>query len=292
MKRAVFLPCFLLLTCFASARTIPLQRGGSFPLPDQAVVSADGITFVRPGDTKPMTLKWQDIDLQRLAKQNIDLEGSRQKALLTGEKTVLAADAPTANPYAEFLAVPVKVSFRPKETHQSRTEYNSVTGIVPQVIDPATGLVASQPGGFFDRGNGRTISVAPIVIVNGVPTGGQVPLMQPQAVTNTTSTRSDTTVNMTRPALDTTAAGFLELISDDSTGSSAPLIRELREHPHVFTNLIAALRELQTQTPDDSAPGKAIESLQLLSRNGAISIEAQRFLGRFVRHVQTRAGVR
>ncbi len=116
MKRFALLPCFLLLSTFASARTIPLAKGGAIPIPDQAVVSADGITFVRPGDANPFTLKWADIDLKRLAKQEIEIETSRQKALLTGEKTVLGPEAPKANPYAEFLSVPVKVSFRPKET--------------------------------------------------------------------------------------------------------------------------------------------------------------------------------
>lgn len=322
MKRVVTLSCFLLLTGFASARSIPLARGGAFPIPDQAVVSADGITFVRPGDAKPVTLKWQDIDLLRLAKQDPDLEGSRQKALLTGEKTVLAAEAPKVNPYAEFLALPVKVTFRPKESYQSRFETNTVSGNIPQPglpqqyvpqtiiprtiisqnVDPLSGLQAApggrdalgrptaQTGLITDR---RNISVAPIVITNGVVNSAQLlpQLVQPQIVSST-ATRTDTTVNMTRPPLDTTASGFLELISDDTRGSTGALIRELREHPDVFTNLIAALRDLQAQTPGDSAPTKAIECLQKLNRNNSMSVDSLRYLASFVHHAQARAGLK
>ena len=293
MKRVALLPFFLLLSTFASARTIPLAKGGVIPIPDQAVVSPDGITFVRPGDANAFTLKWQDIDLKRLAKQEVEIETSRQKALLTGEKTILGPEAPKTNPYAEFLAVPIKVTFRPKETHQSRVDYNSVTNALPG-IDPNTGL-PFQPNNLpVDRNGNRIISVAPVIITNGVVTSGPaaVPVLPPQTITSSSTTRSDTIINTTRPALDTTASAFLELISDDTRGATGSLIRELREHPDVFTTLIAALRDLQAQTPNDPSPGKAIQAVQLISRNGSVSVDAQRQLARFVQLAQARAELR
>jgi len=256
-------------------------------------VSTEGVTFVRSGEPAPFTLPWQSVDLKRLAQQNPDLEASRQKALLTGEKTVLGPEAPKANPYTEFLNIPVKVTFRPKETHQSRTEFNSVTNATP-AIDPNTGFPISQAGTTLDRNGNRVIPVAPAPTTNGgVGNGQPLPQTLPgQIVTSSSSTRSDTTIDSTRPPLDTTVSGFLELISDDTKASTGSLIRELREHPDVFTALIGNLRELQSQVPADLAPGKALQAVQSIAKPGSLSVDAQRQLGQFVRHAQSRSATR
>ena len=65
----------------AQARSLPLARGGVLPLPDHAVAGADGVTFVRPGEAQPVTVKWDQVDLVRLAKEEAGLEAARQKAL-------------------------------------------------------------------------------------------------------------------------------------------------------------------------------------------------------------------
>lgn len=284
---------FLLLSLPASARNVPLAKGGFLSIPDQAVVSPEGVTFVRSGEPAPFTLPWQSVDLKRLAQQNPDLETSRQKALLTGEKTLLGPEAPKANPYAEFLNLPVKVIFRPKETRQSRTDFNSVTNATP-LIDPNTGFPIAQAGTTLDRNGNRVISVAPVTITNGVVTTGQplLPAIPGQTVTSSSATHSDTTIDLTRPPLDTTVSGFLELISDDSKASTGSLIRELREHPDVFTALIGNLRELQSQVPADPAPSKALQAVQAISKPGSLSVDAQRQLGQFVRHAQARSATR
>ncbi len=109
-----------------------------FPLPDHAVVGADGVTLVRPGEAKPVTVKWSDLDPARLAKQETALEAARQKALLRGEKTVLGPEAAGLNPYAESLSLPVTITFRAKESRQSRLDYREATQQVPLVATDGT----------------------------------------------------------------------------------------------------------------------------------------------------------
>ncbi|MEK0447263.1 MAG: hypothetical protein RLZZ399_2584, partial [Verrucomicrobiota bacterium] len=100
MKAPLTLVCgTLLLSHFAIARSIPLARGGSLPIPDHAQISAEGVSFVRPGEANPTTVPWQSIDLARFARQEPEMEAGRQKALLSGEKTLVGPEAPKANPY-------------------------------------------------------------------------------------------------------------------------------------------------------------------------------------------------
>ncbi|MEI6871307.1 MAG: hypothetical protein WCL08_03405 [Verrucomicrobiota bacterium] len=285
MKRFVLIASLLILAQSADARSLPLLRGGSMPIPEQAVVSSEGVTFVRRGEAKTFTLSWQDIDLIRLAKQDTDLEGARQRALLTGERTVLSPEVPKANPYAEFLAQPVRITFRPKELRQSRGETSTVAGLSSEPI-PGSGVIS-----------GGRIVVAPIIITTDVSpnapsiTQTGVPGQNQRFVQNVTTTRTDTTVNTTRQPLDTNVAGFLEMISDDSQSSTGVLIRELREHPDLFTMLIAGLRDLHSQT-EDSISQKAINALQQLSRIGPVSVDAQRDLAAFLNLARKRAAGR
>jgi hypothetical protein len=244
------------------ARSLPLARGGVFPLPDHAVVGADGVTFVRPGEAKPVTVKWQDVDLARLAKQETALEAARQKALLTGEKTVLGPEAARLNPYAEFLSLPVNITFRAKESRQSRLEYREGTQQVPFVAADGT------------------------IVQPAIPRPGQ------GAVTAGVATRSEILVDGTRPPIDTSALGFLEMISDDKRTASGNLLRETREHPAVFANLLAGLRELHRLVPEDPTPTKAADALLDITRTGPVSIEAQRRMGEFLRYASERAGWR
>ena len=286
MKSFSLIASLLILAQSVEARSLPLLRGGSLPIPEQAVVNPEGVTFVRPGEAKPFTLKWQDIDLVRLAKHDVDLEGARQRALLTGEKTVLSPEAPKVNPYAEFLALPVKITFRLKESRQSRGETSSVAGLVSEPI-PGAGVIS---------GGGRIV-VAPITITTDLSPGAPsitqtgIPGQNQRFVQNVTTTRTDTTVNTTRQPLDTNVAGFLEMISDDSQSSTGVFIRELREHPDLFTMLIAGLRDLQSQT-EDPISSKAINALQQLSRIGPVSVDAQRDLADFLKLARNRAASR
>ncbi len=262
MKHSILACFFLLFTLSfnASARSIPLAKGGSVAVPDQVIVSPEGITFVRPGTPAPFTLPWQAIDLVKLARLDTELEASRQKALLTGEKTLLSTDSAKPNPYAEFLNQPLKVTFRPKETHQTKVESTSVSTAIPSPEFPP-GQALNTP-----------FPPAPQRVVN-----------------NATTTRSDTTVNLTRQPLDTTIGGFLELISDSSQSASGNLIRELREQPHVFTNLLNELRSLQTQVSNDPVLAATVEALQKLAKIGPVSIDAQRALARYLVQIRSRA---
>ena len=247
------------------ARSLPLTRGGALPLPDHAVAGADGVTFVRPGEAKPVTVKWEDVDLARLARQEVALEAARQKALLTGEKTVLGPEAARPNPYSEFLSLPVNITFRAKESRQSRIDYREAT----QQQAP---LVAADGDGA--------------VIQPGIPRPIQ------RSFTAGVATRSETLVDGTRPPIDTSALGFLEMISDDKRSASGNLLRETREHPAVFARLLAGLRELQRLVPEDPTPAKAADTLLELSRSGPVSIEAQRRMAEFLRYATERAGWR
>jgi hypothetical protein len=251
----------------ASARSLPLAKGGVLPIPDQAVVSPEGVTFVRPGEPAPTTVPWQSLDLAKLARMDPALELGRQKALLTGEKILLAAEAPKANPYAEFLNLPVKVTFRTKETHQTKVETSSVTTAVP----PVAPLVTNPE------------------VTPGTPSASALAAQPQRFVNNSATTRSDTTINQTRQPLDTTVAGFLELISDVTQSSSGNLLREVREQPHVFTNILTELRSLQAQFPADSVLTATAEAIQKLAKNGPVSIDAQNALRRLVATLRTRA---
>ena len=246
----------------AQARALPLAKGGLLPIPDQAVVSLEGVTFVRPGEPAPTTIPWQSLDLPKLARMEPNLELSRQKALLTGEKTLLTPEPARINPYAQFLNLPVKVTFRPKETHQTKVETSSVSAAIPTV-----------PSGEFP----------------GVSTGTVPPTLPQRFINNSATTRSDTTINQTRQPLDTTVGGFLELISDVSQSSTGNLLRELREQPHIFTNILSELRSLQNQFPNDSSLNATAEALQKLAKNGPVSIDAQNALKRLVSILRTRA---
>lgn len=247
------------------ARSLPLARGGALPLPDHAVAGADGVTFVRPGEAQSVTVKWEHVDLGRLAKQEVALEAARQKALLTGEKTVLGPEAARPNPYAEFLSSAVNITFRAKESRQSRIDYREAT----QQRAPL--VVADGDGGFVQPGIPRPLQ---------------------RTVTGGVATRSETVVDRTRPPIDSSALGFLEMISDDKRTPSGNLLRETREHPAVFANLLAGLRELQRLVPEDPMPSKAADTLLELSRTGPVSIEAQRQMAEFLRYASDRAGWR
>jgi hypothetical protein len=249
----------------AQARSLPLARGGVLPLPDHAVAGADGVTFVRPGEAQPVTVKWDQVDLVRLAKEEAGLEAARQKALLTGEKTVLGPEAARLNPYTEFLSLPVNITFRARESRQSRIDYREATQRQPPLIG------VEGDGGFVQP---------------GIPRPGQ------RTVTAGVATRSETVVEATRPPIDSSALGFLEMISDDKRTASGSLLRETREHPAVFANLLAGLRELQRLVPEDPMPSKAADTLLELSRNGPVSIDAQRRLAEFLRYASERAGWR
>ncbi|NBV86670.1 MAG: hypothetical protein EBS01_10530, partial [Verrucomicrobia bacterium] len=145
-------------------------------------------------------------------------------------------------------------------------------------------------------GGGRIV-VPPIIITNDLSPGSPsvaltgVPGQNQRFAQTTTTTRTDTTVNTTRQPLDTNVAGFLEMISDDSQSSTGVLIRELREHPDLFTMLVAGLRDLHAQTEDPVSP-KAINALQQLSRIGPVSVDAQRDLAYFLNYARKRASGR
>jgi hypothetical protein len=193
------------------------------------------------------------------------MEAGRQKALLSGEKTLVGPEAPKANPYVEFLSLPVKITFRAKETRHSRVDYSGVSSnVTPLPRDPEN-PTPIQPG-------------------LGIPGA--------RTQSRGTAISTETTVDGTRPALDTSAMGFLELISDDTRSASGNLLREAREHPDVFANLLTGLRELQRLAPEDALPSKAAEALQVLARAGAVSVPAQRDIAVFLRLARERAGWR
>jgi hypothetical protein len=268
---------------------VPLQKGGILQVPDQVMVSAEGITFVRPGEVNPTTVSWQNLDLAKLAKLDAQLEAGRQKALLTGEKTLVAPEAPGANPYAAFLEQPVKVTFRAKETHQTRVESASVFMSVPPVSPGPvpTGIPGAAPTPVLPSASNTPPAA-------GNPASGNPAQNNPSAVPqqilkNSATVRSDTTVDQTRKPLDTTIEGLFELISDASQSSSGNLLRELREQPHIFTNILNDLRTLQALFPTDRALPATADAIQKLAKNGPVSVDAQNALRRTLATLRARS---
>lgn len=269
----------------AFSRALPLQKGGLLQVPDQVMVSVEGISFVRPGEPNPTTIPWQTLDLPKLARLDARLEDCRQKAILTGEKTLLSPEASAGNPYAVFLNQPIKVTFRAKETHQTKVEASSVSTAIPPVS------TAANPPAAIPT---PTAPVTPTAPASPAPHPATPPLagfpaLPQQIVNNSTAKRSETTVDQTRQPLDTTLDGLLELISDVSQSSSGNLLRELREQPSIFTNILNDLRTLQTRFPHDSSLPATAEAIQKLAKNGPVSVDAQNALRRLLATLRTRS---
>ncbi len=271
----------------ASARSLPLIKGGTVQTPDQVVVSVEGISFVRPGEPAPTTVPWQSLDLPKLARLDAAIEQGRQKALLTGEKTLLTPETPSANPYAAFLNQPIKVTFRTKETHQTKLETSSISTALPPIstVPPSpTGVPAANPSVPSAPPSSSAVPATP-----GATTVGVYPSVPQQIVNNFATKRSETTVDQTRQPLDTTLGGLLELISDVSQSSSGNLLRELREQPHIFTNMLSDLRGLQTRFPADSSLPAMADAIQKLAKNGPVAVDAQNALRRHLATLRSRS---
>lgn len=276
----------LSLSLACPARSLPLVKGGILTVPDQVLVSVEGITFVRPGEPVPTTVPWQNLDLPKLARLDARVEESRQKALLTGEKSLLTPDAPQINPYAVFLNQPIKVTFRAKETHQTKVETSAVSTAIPSVAPVAPPLPPAPSGGP----SASTSPTNPNATTNPTEIPGSLTSPFPQSIVNNFSTkRSETTVDQTRQPLDTTLGGLLELISDVSQSSSGNLLRELREQPHIFTNILNELRILQTRFPGDSSLPAMAEAVQRLAKNGPVPVDAQNALRRLLMNLRSRS---
>jgi hypothetical protein len=291
---AYILFLLLLLGPFAAdagARSLPIPNGGSLSIPDQVLITPEGVTFVRPGEAAPTTILWSQLDLPKLAQTDPELELGRRKAVLTGEKSQLGAAA-RLNPYAQFLNSPVKVTFRTKEVRQTKLQTTTVTAAVPALTAPALPL---QEGSLGSAGTSPDSYSSRLLAGSARLAPAQPQLTEPPAqfVNNAVTTLSETTIDQTRAPLETTVGGLLELISDyHQVSSTGSLVRELREHPQVFANLLAQLRTLQKESPNDRNVIGTAEALQKLAKNGPVSMDAQMAIQRHLSVLRTRAEAR
>lgn len=236
------------LPLIVQAQRIHLQDGRAGVLPGQFVVAHEGISWVGVGQVEPTVIRWGEIDLALLARQEPDIEKARQKALLTRESTYFTIPE-QENHFVAFLELPIEVKFNRawKVTkRESSSYYISTEGFVNV---PSTGedyLIAS---GFVDK---ESLSKEKVEEVTPYP-------------------------------ISTTIRGLFMIIGDDRNSRSRSVIRELRKQPGFFENIIIGLQNLAQLEPTRTREiNEAIHALRSLASNRPISIDAQRSLLRFL----------
>lgn len=233
-----------------SAQTIYSNDGKSLKLPSQFIVFSEGIKWIQPGKTNTVVAKWSNIDMKRLASTEPDIDGARQKAILTQENLYFKVQPVIAtNYYRTFLGLEVNIKFQ--------EEWKAIT--------QGTVCYSMSTSGFVDTRTG---------FYSGTASGtGQI-----HAQTDI--------LDVTRPSLNTTIEGLLMEISNVSNRNSANLIRDLKESGPVFTNLILIFDNLKTAYPQDKEIYRTITALHRLKNSRAVNTDSMRQIRLFVLHAK------
>jgi len=248
MRRLKTFALLLAFVSIAAAQTV-VYKNQRLSLPPQFTVEPHAITYLPAGARQITTLRWDDIDLAILARQEPEIEGARHQAVLTGKKVYLAV-TPPIHYMRLFMELPVNVQFNRSWVATSQTRYTTSTTSFPQGTGTGQTVLATQ--GF---------------------------------VTAKTTTRI---IDTTRYPLATTMEGLLMTMGDDRKPDAQRLVRELQTYGAFFPNLILGVRKLQEVYPRDHMLPRLLKALDKLSSDQAISVDAQRELQAFVAYTRKR----
>ncbi|MCX6952823.1 MAG: hypothetical protein NTV51_11750 [Verrucomicrobia bacterium] len=145
MKTLVLL---LALVSAAVAQSV-LYQTRRLDLPAQFTVEPHALTYLPAAASQIAVLRWGDIDLALLARQEPEIEAARQTAVLTGKKVYLAV-APPIHYMCLFMELPVNVQFNRSGVTTSQTRYTSGTTSFPSNTAPdkprSSSRASSRPG--------------------------------------------------------------------------------------------------------------------------------------------------
>ena len=220
--------------------TVPLGPARVIPITGPFRVTEEGLRFVPTAHPRALVLRWEQIDLARLARSQPAIETARQRALIDGTPTSFEV-LPPPNPWREFLRTPVSAKF------QWRLE--------SRVVERSSSLVTPRTDGDGYLADTRRTEV----------------------------TRLEETQH---PDIDAPMEIVLMMISEESQ-TAVSRMRELRNHPDFFPNLLLRVRELEESVPEAVAELAGVRTaLEKLYRDSAVSLAAQRRIRRFLESAQ------
>jgi hypothetical protein len=244
----------LLLSCVAcTAQTIhSADKQRSVKLPSQFIVTQEGLKWVQPGVKDPVTVAWERIDLESLAKEEPQIEQARQKVMLTQKSIYVTVPAPV-NHYKEFLNLPVKAKFKEKWT--------AVTSTTSSYDMSVNGYSTTNAAGTYFNATGEGSG------------------------SSTSNTRY---VDTSRQALSVTMEGFLLSLSKDGATDTHRLVKDLQENGSTLLNVRAALVNLGEVYPKDLEIPRTIAAIDRLTTEKTTSVDAMRQLGKFVEYARNK----